>query len=335
MRGVMRAAILGGAMVGGSLQAGAASFDCAKAVKPAELAICDDKALSAADVQLAAAYARLMADIPAPLKPALQKTQRNWVAYLPLACSSDGRGTVKDKATFTQCLKSEYDSRIATLAAEPKTIGGLKTVAVGEFQAMRSSSDDPEFFPIVTHVKSVAQVYGGDPARVAQLNAWLQSLGGSDKAGWDDPDTSASFSVSLESANDVVATAILASDIFGVGAAHPLAVSSSQHLVLATGKPLLWRDMFKPNARDRLTALAWTALQKKLGGDMMVENKSDLAKLVVDPGHWTFGANGLTINFNVYEVAAYVMGPQDITLPWAALRDVMTQFGRTVAENAQ
>jgi uncharacterized protein len=313
----------------------AASFDCAKATKPTERIICQDKGLSAADEQMAKDYARVMAEVPPNLKALIQKGQRSWIVFVPLTCSTDGRGTIKDQTQFAQCLKTEYDQRIATLTREPRQIGPFKSVTVSEFQAMPSSSTDPDFFPIVTHTKSVTLVYGGDDQQATRLNAWLQSLAASTNAGWNDPDTSASFSVSLSAVNAVLATATLSSDLFGVGAAHPVATATERHLVLATGKALTYRDMFQPNARNALTNLVWTGLKKSLGNDLMLEKKSDLTRMVEDPGHWSFGAAGVTFNFNVYEVAAYVMGPQDITVPWSALRTMLTPLGQSIADATQ
>jgi len=319
------------AAIGFSPVALAASFDCSKAAKPHEKIICADPALSKLDEALAQTYTRLMADLPAALKPALQKSQRSWLAYGPLACSGDGRGTIKDKPAFAQCLKTEYDRRLTALKQQPGTVGTFRTLAVTEFQAMPSSSDDQEFFPVVTHDKTMTIVFGGDENVTNQLNTWMQSMAAPEKAGWNDADTTASVTVALAQANTVFASAVISSELFGVGAAHPISMSSSAHLILASGKPLTFRDMFGPTATSKLVALSWAQLKKKLGKDMMVEKAADIAKLVTDPGHWLIGPDGLTIAFNVYEVAAYVMGPQDITLPWAALRNELTALGQSVA----
>ena len=308
----------------------AASFDCSKAMKPHEKVICADQALSSADETLAKDYARLMAELPAALKPALQKSQRSWIAYAPLACSSDGKGTIKDQSDFAQCLKMQYDNRIRVLAQQPQNIGPFKALALAEFQAMRSSSDDLEFFPVVTHEKSVTSIYGGDEASATQLNQWLQSLASKETAGWNDPEVSASFTLSLEQANTLFASALINQEVFGVGAAHPVTLLSMAHLNRQTGKPLLFRDVFQNNARAKLLALTWTALKKKLGNDRLVEKPAEIAKLVEDPGHWHFGRDGLTIQFNVYEVAAYVMGPQDVLLPWSVLQPLLTPFGQSI-----
>lgn len=316
-------------------QAAAASFDCSKANKPIEKAICATPPLSTADEQLGKDYARLLGEVPASLKPIVQKSQRSWLAYLPLNCSSDGRGAIKDMSQFTQCLQSEYGQRITALKAQPQNVGPFRLLTSAEYQAMPSSSTDPEFFPVVAHSKSVSIVYGGDEKEAERLNAWLQSLASGNNAGWNDPEVSVSFDVRLTTVNAVIASATLSSDFFGVGAAHPIATSSSRHLVLSTGKPLTARDVFLSNTRNQLTNLVWTDLKKKLGNDLMVDKKSDLTKLIEDPARWSFAADGLTFNFNVYEVAAYVMGPQDITLPWPSIRTLLTPLGQSIADAAR
>lgn len=313
----------------------AASFDCKKANRPHETIICADQALSLADETLAKDYARLMAELPASLKPALQKSQRSWVNFAPLACSSDGKGAIKDKADFAQCLKMQYDNRIRTFAQQPQTIGAFKSVAITDFQAMRSSSDDLEFFPVVTHEKTIPIIFNGDDAMAARLNSWLQSLAAKETAGWNDPETSASFILSLEQANAVFASAQKINEVFGVGAAHPLTLISTAHLNLETGKPLGFADVFQSNARAKLISLTWASLKKKLGDDLMVTKPADIAKLVLDPGHWQLGREGLTIQFNVYEVAAYVMGPQDVLLPWSQLQTLLTPLGQAIAGAAR
>lgn len=323
------------AVMGLSAEGQAASFDCAKATKSHEKIICADPALSQADEALAQNYTRLMSELPPAAKQALQKSQRSWLAYGPLACSSDGKGTIKDKSAFAQCLKTEYNNRLTLLKRQPVAIGPWRTLAVSEFQAMPSSSTDPDFFPVVTHEKTITLVFGGDETAANTLNGWLQSMAGNDKAGWDDAETSASLTVALAQANAVFASADMTSEIFGVGAAHPVTMTAAAHLVLATGKPLAFRDMFTPTATKKLASLSWAQLKKQLGGDMLVDKPAQITKLVTDPGHWRIGADGLTIAFNVYEVAPYAMGPQDITLPWAALRDELTNLGQSIVTAAR
>lgn len=62
--------------------ANAASFDCSKAKKAVEVAICANEKLSAADERLTAAYKSALAANQKEWKTDLVKTQRKWLAYL-------------------------------------------------------------------------------------------------------------------------------------------------------------------------------------------------------------------------------------------------------------
>jgi uncharacterized protein len=92
------------ALAAGITAADAASFDCAKAAKPDEKAICATPALSDLDVEMATLYGVRM-EIPMMMgaKGAAQDEQ---VAFLQqrAACGSD-----------TACIASAYSARIATL----------------------------------------------------------------------------------------------------------------------------------------------------------------------------------------------------------------------------
>ncbi len=59
----------------------AASFDCAKAATPSEVAICANPALSALDSQLGAAYTQRLAGAPA-----LRQIERGWIAVRNVGC---------------------------------------------------------------------------------------------------------------------------------------------------------------------------------------------------------------------------------------------------------
>ena len=68
----------------GSGAARAASFDCARAASPTEIAICSDPALSGLDGQLGTAYAQRLA-----LDPALRQIQRAWLRARDAGCGRD------------------------------------------------------------------------------------------------------------------------------------------------------------------------------------------------------------------------------------------------------
>ncbi len=89
-------------------QAGAASFDCAKASRPADKLICSDPALSQADSTLADAYKRAMSAQRSDAdRAALREAQRAWIAGRDAKCLRN--------ASAVACMKTAYDLRIATL----------------------------------------------------------------------------------------------------------------------------------------------------------------------------------------------------------------------------
>ena len=80
----------------------AASFDCTKASTSVETMICNDKALSSLDDDLAKAYesAVLLSDHPGEIK----RRQREWLR------------NVRERCTNETCLKAAYENRLAELA---------------------------------------------------------------------------------------------------------------------------------------------------------------------------------------------------------------------------
>ncbi len=77
----------------------AASFDCKKALTPAEKIICTNTGLSALDDQMAALYGRVAAIVP---REQLLAEQRAWVAE-------------RNHCTTNTCIVESYERRIAQL----------------------------------------------------------------------------------------------------------------------------------------------------------------------------------------------------------------------------
>ncbi len=99
-----------------SSPAHAQSFDCAKARTAVETAICADASLKAQDVQLAQAYARLLAatQARAPEKAAqIRDDQRRWVQERERSCAAQGEAS----ARIVACIAGFYRTRSAAIAA--------------------------------------------------------------------------------------------------------------------------------------------------------------------------------------------------------------------------
>ncbi len=85
--------------------AGAASFDCAKAAKLDEIAICANRDLDDADVEMATRYSMLLQLLPMGGAGALRDDQKAWLGWRQ-ACGSD-----------LTCLRAAYADRIGALKA--------------------------------------------------------------------------------------------------------------------------------------------------------------------------------------------------------------------------
>lgn len=102
-------------LIAGSLTVSAqvASFDCAKAAIPTEVAVCQIPSLGAKDVKMAAYYQILVSAEPAwsgmayrEFRDNQRDLQANWVAQARNACRGD-----------VACLQLAYDRRIDELTS--------------------------------------------------------------------------------------------------------------------------------------------------------------------------------------------------------------------------
>lgn len=88
------------------------SYDCAKAAKEIEQAICYSPSVSALDVELGAVYRERLRNLPAAKKISLQDEQRAWLAQREKKC-------VVYK-WWVGCLTELYTKRIAELRQQSK-----------------------------------------------------------------------------------------------------------------------------------------------------------------------------------------------------------------------
>lgn len=108
---------------------------------------------------------------------------------------------------------------------------------------------------------------------------------------------------------------------YAQGAAHPGVYFLTVNYDLANGHQLALTDVFLPESsfleriaekcKAELTARDIAATLE--GADPTLENYRN----------WNLTPEGLRITFDPYQVAAYAAGPQEITIPWAELQDLL------------
>ena len=112
--------------------------------------------------------------------------------------------------------------------------------------------------------------------------------------------------------------------------AHPSPSSQSINFDLKSGKPIVLSDLFLPKS-NYLEALSDYCLAKlKTMPAVSVYSDRDWIRIGSAPSAknysiWNISPNGLQITFDVYQVAAYVSGPQQVLVPYNALSSVINK----------
>ncbi|MDT4968056.1 MAG: hypothetical protein QOJ64_2793 [Acidobacteriota bacterium] len=131
------------------------------------------------------------------------------------------------------------------------------------------------------------------------------------------------------SRNNIVSIAFYV-DTYFEGAAH----GNHNYLVfnydLNTGRQIKLADLFKPSS-DYLDAIAAYSI-KSLKEKLKDESDADWIKSGAEAKdenykNWNITSRGLEIGFDPYQVAAYVYGPQEVLIPYDALKDVIDPDG--------
>jgi hypothetical protein len=147
----------------------------------------------------------------------------------------------------------------------------------------------------------------------------------------DFPDASSSAwyqDVSVETFGDTLGVISLraTTERFG-GGAHPLRTVWFGAFDARTGRRLKLDDLVAPGRRATLDSLGEHAFRaaREIPSSRSLKDESfafegDRFRLNDNFG---VGENGLTVEFNPYEVAPYVVGPTSITLGWSAVRDLL------------
>lgn len=311
--------------LGGVGMAQAASFDCTKAKTPFAKAVCGDPDLSKADDALAAAFAAAQQGLSPDAKAAVAKGQDGWVAYANRACTDDAKPATKPyDADGISCLSGLFTQRTDQLG-QGKTIGVYRVYYLDSFGVLRDPDPLGCCSKVAQKTVSVPRLDSTDTFAGAfnrfvatrlkadiDPNMALHPRDGSTDD-WD--------ALTVTSISPLRVGMQLTKDMFGHGAAHPVGSVTYIHYLPQKNRVLVAGDVFKGKAwQAHLQGLALTAVKAKLGDALLLDDPKSINPLVIDPARWDFSKDGLIVQFEVYEVAPYVQGPVDVTIPWSALQ---------------
>jgi hypothetical protein len=132
-----------------------------------------------------------------------------------------------------------------------------------------------------------------------------------------------------------LATSDLVSINFGIstyyeGAAHPNHNAVTFNYWFETGKTLTLADLFKPNSNylAALSDYSVKALRRRLAPEIDDEWIQKGAGAEADNyQNWNITRRGLKVTFDPYQVASYADGPQEVVIPYSALRSIINPDG--------
>lgn len=200
------------------------------------------------------------------------------------------------------------------------------------------SNEESNQTPPFTIKVQTPQLTGSDDARVAAFNQYLSGLVTKEVDMWRKSFVENTFPTQTNgSFLETKHTLLYQSGevwsfkfdfhFYSDGAAHPGSYSITLNYDLGQGRELALSDLFLPNS-NYLEAIANYC-------------KSELSKQPFYDGAFTQGADptpenyrrwnitpgGLLITFDEYQVAPYAAGPQQVTVPYAALKDLIDPQG--------
>lgn len=323
-----------------SATAVAASFDCAKASTPFEIAICSNPELSKADERLAKTYATAVGGLSEPALAHMRAGQREWLNFAQRACTQDAQpivsGTYDERATG--CLVQLFGDR-STMLESSRMMSGLRFYPVSRYGAAPDpyEVDNPDSnWPVSKQELIVAQI-DSEEDFVSTFNSLAREVMQFDQAsnaakadadGDEDASSDSNNSLSVdEVAGTERITLVEQTYWYGHGAAHGNWGISYQHFLRSEKRWMTASDMFAGKGWQKaLLDLSVSALEDEHGDMLMLDDPSYLADIVIDPTRWKLSdAYGLIIQFQPYEVAAYAYGAPTARVGWDALEDYLAE----------
>jgi uncharacterized protein YecT (DUF1311 family) len=297
--------------------------DCSKAQTAAEKAICGNPELAAADAAMGTAFAVLAKTMPPEQQTGLRNSQRQWVHARDAACLE-----AKD-AALTSCLLAETNKRRLFLAGEGPN---GPTDAPRVLPAFYDQTEKG-IYEITVEYPQFAPPAGASFNRVVRDQTIAPKTLSEYRQVERQRETGAPnfYQVGYDITYlDPLLAAVTLQFASYSGGAHPNSWRSAMLWDPTTDKPMALADFL---ADPKQAAPAVGALcRDKLAVEAKAEDweffdNADFGAVVGDVKTWAVGKDGVTIIFNPYSVAAYVVGPRDCRLSYVELKQWLKPGG--------
>jgi len=303
---------------------GKPSFDCAKVSSVVEKTICASEDLSGKDRALAASYAKAQTMLSEDGKAALRGGQRQWIKMIRDLCDTSRKPKESEPTPPADCLARQYENRQTQLDHILEPHGGIVFRRVDRFGIYPPAKGaEPSEDPGILEVSYPQIEAPTTPAQVLWNKTIATRFEKIVSGGNESEDQDTGYTINLVSPRLISLT--ISDYSYGHGAAHGNSSQTSLHWLLDAGRELRADDVFDRTKdwRKTITASCLKSLSQREFS--WVKTAKELGAAPFDPTRWTFGADGLTIHFNPYEVASHADGPQDVVVPWNVLRGLLVK----------
>jgi len=299
----------------------------ARTASSLEQVLATDAALSVLDFKLRDSYEFALSRLSVQGKAFIEEGEASWVKYISQICRAS---EVDDQTAWSKkCLAKEYLGRILYLKDLIITRGAFQFISVDRNCAHKASDDNTGSHPgWATHHWAWPRI---DRPQTPLTERWNQLAADASGRGEDcedaDEDTKMSYGFGL--ANARLISVDWSYWFYGHGAAHGNGTSYTATMVLSPELHALRpEDLFRPEApwHERLGALLLAELRRTVPTDQFPlygDFNGFAAQIASDPTRWALGMEGITFNFNRYEIGPYVYNPPTITLAWSDLKDIL------------
>jgi uncharacterized protein len=305
-------------IIGMSSLVAAASFDCTKATTTSEKLICKDPELSKLDEQMAKAYHQMRNNLDKNGKNEILKSQKMWLKYWPTICENNN----------LECAREVYRQRINEFAIENNYLQTFTKYDVHIHSAKPSEYDSEMFQFAICDWTYTALNNTSNDVIISSINHWLIPSEGSVLDCVEDNGSDTENHTILRRVSSNVLMRLNSSYFMGHGAAHPNGVATYSYFNISQNRELLTSDIFaKAEWNSTATAYIYQHLQEELQ-DMIQTDPGEISKMISTTTLWEITPSSLNIQFNSYDVAPYVSGPQEVTIPWTKLKPYLTPFAK-------
>mgnify|MGYP001323336021 CR=1 FL=1 len=148
-----------------------------------------------------------------------------------------------------------------------------------------------------------------------------------------DPKANKEMSLTIEIALDNLATLKIDEAITLHGAAHGIYQTTYRHYRLDENRKATGSDFFVEKGSSKYAEfekLIQNKASKKFAPEWIKRAGNKISQVMQKPDRWRFKKEGTTLMFQVYEVASFAEGIQELPLKWSEIDPYLSPFGKGI-----